>query len=426
MNADWDACLRLLRTGVVPALGCTEPVAAALAAAHVRALIGGEAKRLVLRVSGNLYKNGMGVGVPGTGMRGLPIAAAVGWIAGDAAAGLEVLRTVQPEHVDAARALLDRLSVEIAESEDPLLVDVTVETEEHSARVVIRGGHTRIVRRERDGVVLSEGDAADGEADHPETSAAALFDFATRVPLERIAFLREAARVNTDLAEEGNRGYGLRVGATLLEQVYRGLLSDDLITLAMRLSASASDARMDGAPLPAMANSGSGNQGIAATMPVVAAAMLLDVGEERLIRALALSHLMAIHIKSRCSALSALCSAATAAMGAGSAITWLLGGDLEAVENCLHNMIGDVTGIICDGAKTGCALKVSTGAAAAVKAALMAVGGVRVGPHEGIVAQSVERSIANLGDLARGGLRETDRHILAIMRAKEGEGVRPS
>jgi L-cysteine desulfidase len=419
MNEGWALCAAALKAGVIPALGCTEPVAAALAAAHARALAPGELRRLVLRVSGNLYKNATGVGVPGTGMRGLPIAAAAGWAAGDAEAGLEVLRGLRPEDVATARALLPLIAVEIVDGDDPLVVDVYAETDHHTARVVIRGGHTRIVLRERDGVILAEAAAGQRAQNHGPLTLPLLFDFAVNGPLEEMVCVQDAARVNTALAEEGSRGYGLKVGATLLDKVYRGLLTDDLMTLAMRLSAAASDARMDGAPFPAMTNSGSGNQGIAATMPVVAAAMLLDVGLERQTRALALAHLMAIHIKARWDSLSALCAAATAAMGAGAAITWLLGGDRQAVENCLHNMIGDVTGIICDGAKTGCALKVSTAASAAVKAALMASDGIRVGADEGIVADSAEQSIANLGELAREGTRETDRRILAIMLAKQ-------
>lgn len=422
MEAGWEACSRALRRGVTPALGCTEPAAAALAAAEARALLGRAPDRIALRVSGNLYKNGMGVGVPGTGMNGLAVAVAAGAVAGDADAGLQVLRGLRPDDAERARAMLDRVSIAIVEGEDPLFVDVTVEADGHAARVVIRGGHTRVVLRELDGrTVFAAEPSISAAPESTDLSLAVILDFATRVPLDEIAHMDDAARLNTALAEAGAGGLGLRVGATLLEQVRLGLLSDDLMTMAMRLSAAASDARMDGAPLPAMANSGSGNQGIAATMPVVAAALLLDVGRERTIRALALSHLVAIHIKSRQDALSALCAAATAAMGAGAAITWLLGGDAPAIENCLHNMIGDVTGIICDGAKTSCAMKVSTAAQAAVKAALMARSGIRVRADEGIVGIDAERSIANLGDLAREGMRETDKRILKIMLEKNAE-----
>lgn len=238
------------------------------------------------------------------------------------------------------------------------------------------------------------------------------------MPLKQIAFLAEAAQLNQALADEGLRGYGMQIGRILTQQIERRLLADDLMTLAMRLTSAASDARMDGAMLPAMSNSGSGNQGIAATMPVVAAARFLQVSDEQLLRALAMSHLLAIHIKTYQNKLSALCAASTAAMGAGAAITWLLGGDLARIRLCINNMIGDVAGIICDGAGSACSMKVSTSASAAVKAALLAANGLGVPAREGIVEADAEQTIANLGHLSREGMRQTDEEIIQIMRRK--------
>ncbi len=423
-NALWPEYIGLLHEHVVPALGCTEPVAVALAAAHCRVLLGQKPCRLSVRVSGNIYKNGMGVGVPGTGMVGLAIAAAVGAVAGDADAGLEVLKNLRPEDVDAARILLPAVAVGLAEAVDPIYAEVTAEAEASSAQVVISGGHTRVVRKERDGVCLFQAnDPGEGDSRHapmPQMTLKQLVAFAASVPVAEIAFMAEAIRLNTALAEEGRQGrYGLEVGATLEAQVRRSLLAHDLLTLAMRLAAAAADARMDGAMLPAMANSGSGNQGISATMPVVAAAKILGASEEQLLRAVTLSHLVAIYIKSHQRSLSALCAANTAAMGASCAITWLLGGDDAAIAAAIHNMVGDVSGIICDGAKNACALKVSTAAAAAVKAALLAQRGMRVSANEGIVAASVDATIANLGRLAREGMVETDHEIIRIMAEKE-------
>lgn len=424
MNSEWDEYVELLRRKVVPALGCTEPIAVALAAARCHALITGAPRKVAVWVSGNLYKNGMGVGVPGTGMVGLPIAAAVGAIAGDPTAGLEVLKSIRPVDVEAARLLLRETTVAIKDVDDPLYAEVLVQGDEHSARVVICGGHTNVVREERDGVVVFEsaatGAGSPAERHGPDLSLARIYAFACRVPCAAIAFMGEAAKLNSALSDAGMSGaYGLRIGATLSNQIKRGLMADDLMTLAMRLSSAASDARMDGAMLPAMANSGSGNQGISATMPVVAAARLLGVDDEKLVRAVAFSHLIAIYIKTQQNALSALCAASTAAMGAGAAITWLLGGDLEAIEDCIHNMVGDVSGIICDGAKASCSMKVSTSAAAAVKAALLGADHIRVTANEGIVAETADETIANLGALSRTGMVETDRQIIRIMLDKE-------
>jgi L-cysteine desulfidase len=337
---------------------------------------------------------------------------------------LEVLKAIQPKDVDAARALLDAVEVTVKDVDDPLYAEVVAQAGPHSARVVICGDHTRVVLKEHDGATVYQAkdtqpaDRQPGAA-MPDMTLDSLIDFATNVPLNDIAFMLEAAELNTALSEEGQSGaYGLKVGATLYEQVQQGLLSDDLMTLAMRMSSAASDARMDGAMLPAMSNSGSGNQGISATMPVVAAARMVKASNESLIRAVTLSHIIAIYIKSHQYSLSALCAASTAAMGAGAAITWLLGGGKEQIADCIHNMVGDVSGIICDGAKTSCSMKVSTAAAAAVKAALLAKNNIRVTANEGIVAESVDATIANLGALSRQGMMETDRQIIRIMMDK--------
>jgi len=424
MQQAWPHYIRLLHQHVVPALGCTEPIAVALASAQCRALLGRMPQQISVWVSANLYKNGMGVGVPGTGMVGLAVAAAIGAVAGDPDAGLEVLRNVRPEHGPATRALRDRVAVSVKEVSDSLYAEVLAQADGETARVVICHEHTRVVLKERNGVPLfsqAAGAAPGAEASAPEMTLDGLIAFAANVPLDDIAFMLEAVNLNTALSEAGQSGcYGLRIGAALNEQVARGLLADDLLTLAMRLSSAASDARMGGAMLPAMSNSGSGNQGIAATMPVVAAARVLHASDEQLTRAVTLSHIVAIYIKSHQNLLSALCAANTAAMGAGAGITWLLGGDAKAIGYCIQNMIGDVAGIICDGAKAGCAIKVSTAAATAVKAALLAVSGIRVSASDGIVEETVAASIENLGKLSREAMLETDRQIVRIMLAKPG------
>jgi L-cysteine desulfidase len=419
----WADYIRVLHQQVVPALGCTEPIAVALASAECRRLLGRLPERITAQVSPNIYKNGMGVGVPGTGMVGLPAAAAIGAIAGDPTAGLEVLKNVTEADIPAARTLCQAVSVSVKQADDPLYAEVLAEAGNDSARVIIRHRHTAIVLKEHNGAVVYRRRAepeAEREAAFPPMTLDRLIDFAENVPAGDIAFMATAAELNSALSAEGQNGkYGLRIGATIAEQIRQGLLADDLLTLAMRLASAASDARMGGAMLPAMSNSGSGNQGIAATMPVVAAAQVLKAGRERLVRALTLSHIVAIYIKSHQECLSALCAANTASMGAGAAITWLLGGDHTAIGYCIQNMIGDVSGIICDGAKASCSMKVSTAASAAIKAALMAASHIRVSADDGIVAEAVDDSIANLGRLSREGMAETDRQIVAIMLRKE-------
>ncbi len=424
MNQKWCELIALLKREVIPALGCTEPISVALAAAHCRELLGHEPEAMSVWVSGNLFKNGMGVGVPGTDMIGLPIAAAVGAVGGNHLEGLEVLKTLTPSQVAHAKTLLPRIKVDIKEVAEILYAEVLATAAGQIARVVICGSHTRVVLKELNGKILLQEVQKEANAtqaidrlEHGITLRN-IVDFALEVPLDDIGFIREAARLNLALADEGLLGYGLCIGKTLTEQVDRKMLSDDLMTMAMRLSSAASDARMDGAMLPAMSNSGSGNQGIAATMPVVAAARFLKSDEAQLTRALIMSHLIAIYIKKHQNKLSALCAASTAAMGAGAAITWLLGGQYQQISHCINNMIGDVSGIICDGAGSACSMKVSTSTSAAVKSALLAINNLCVTQRESIVSDNVDHSIANLGRLSSEGMLETDIQIIKIMRAK--------
>jgi L-cysteine desulfidase len=423
MKPLWSAYIALIKREVVPALGCTEPISVALAAAHCRELLGTVPQRLEVLVSGNLFKNGMGVGVPGTGLTGLAIAAAAGAQGGQADAGLEVLKNLTPAQVEQARAMLPQITVDVKDDSPLLYAEVKAYVPGHVARVIIAQAHTHIALKELDGCAQTAAD--DGAVPQMEKQAKPVMkmrdivDFSEAVPYPEIAFILEAATMNQALADQGLQGLGLGIGKLLSEQVERKLLSDDLMTLAMRLSSAASDARMDGAMLPAMSNSGSGNQGIAATMPVVAAARFLNSGEEKLARALIMSHLVAIAIKSHQNTLSALCAASTAAMGAGAAITWLLGGRFEQISHCINNMIGDVAGIICDGAGSACSMKVSTASSAAVKAALMAINNVHIPESQGIVSDDVDQTIVNLGQIARRGMLDTDIEIINIMRAKQ-------
>ena len=422
---EWDGFVAIINDRVKPALGCTEPVSTALAAAHAACLLGRQPERLDILVSGNLLKNGMGVGIPGTGEVGLPIAAAIGALGGDPEAGLEVLATVTPAQVKTGRQMVDngQVTIGITETSSILYSEVLATAGENTARIIIRDDHTRVTLRELNGGSVMDVSVQDKVAGEkitaPELSVAAIHEFATKADLDKLRFILKTAELNGALSEAGlNDDFGLKIGKTFRRNIDKGFLSEDLIVSAMMRSSAASDARMDGAMLPAMSNSGSGNQGIAATMPVVAVADRIGASEEQLIRALTLSHLMAIHIKSHLNTLSALCGATTAGTGSSAAITWLLGGTPEQIGYAVCNMFGDVTGMFCDGAKTGCSLKVSTSASAAVKAALMALDDTRISGYEGIIEGCVEKTIDNIGLLGNQGMAETDTMILRIMTAK--------
>ena len=427
MNAQnplWPEFFKALRQEVVPALGCTEPVSLALCCAIAAHHLGGTPERIEALVSANLMKNGMGVTVPGTGTTGLFIAAAVGALGGDPDAGLEVLHDLSAETVQAAQKMVGagRVALDISDTPQILYSEATLVRGDEQVKVVIADSHTHVILIEKNGQVLFRNAPAGEEA--PAYSlegacAADVYDFALTVPFADIAFILSAQKLNQKLSDTGLVGnYGLQVGKTLQRNIARGFVSDDLFTTILMRTAAASDARMGGASLPAMTNSGSGNQGIAATMPVVVLSEHLGVDEETLARALILSHLMAVHIHAKLPRLSAFCAATTAAMGSASAMAWLLGGDFQTVGRAICNMIGDLAGVICDGASNSCAMKVSTSVASASKAVLMALDGLCVGGNEGIVADDVDQAIANLCALASGGMVKTDHQIIRIMMQK--------
>ncbi len=426
-NPLWPVFIQAVKQEVVPALGCTEPISLALAAAIAARRLNKPVERIEAKVSANLMKNGMGVTVPGTGATGLIIAAAVGALGGDPEGKLEVLKNITAEQVAAAKRMIDeqRVSLAVAAVPNVLYSEACVSNGPHWVRVCIADNHTNVVRIEEDGKTVFQL-AGKGEADIDEggyslenVRARDVYDFAVSAPLAMIDFIYEAAKMNDSLSVEGMGGqYGLRIGATLNRHLENGLLSDSLLTQIQMRTAAASDARMGGAVKPAMTNSGSGNQGIAATMPVVAVAEYIGAERERLIRALMLSHLMAIYIHDKLPKLSALCAVTTASMGAAAGMAWLLKGDFDCVRMAIINMIGDVAGIICDGASNSCSMKVSTSASSAFKAVLMAMDGTHVTGNEGIVDTDLDQSIENLGLLATKGMAQTDDQILAIMMNK--------
>lgn len=423
----------LLRREVVPALGCTEPIAVSLAVARAREALAAPVAQVFVGVSANIYKNGMGVGIPGTGSTGLNLAAALGAVTGHSSDSLELLKGVNAESVEKAKALLASGSVSVGVTPDIEKLFVEAEVQDaagNRACCVIRSQHSHIARVTlNDQVIYSDEpapEAQDGGVppivkvdDACRITVRSIYEFITTVDVEEIEFILESEYLNRRISEEGLvRKYGLQVGRQMWERVQSGRLGDDILTRAMAFTAAASDARMAGSTMPVMSNSGSGNQGITATLPVVTTADLLGSDKEQRVRALALSHLVAIHIKGYLGRLSALCGCVVAASGAGCGVAYLLGGQLKEIESTIQNMMGNVTGMVCDGAKGGCALKVSAGVSCAVTSALLAMDGICISANDGIIEQDVEKTIQNLGRIGQESMQETDSMVLRIMTAK--------
>ncbi|MHC5225844.1 L-cysteine desulfidase family protein [Ignatzschineria sp. LJL83] len=416
--------LKAVEIEVLPALGCTEPISLALASAIAASYTTNDIQRIKARVSPNLMKNGMGVTVPGTGMIGLPIAAAVGALGGDPEGGLQVLSSLTPEAVSLAKQFLeeDKVSVTMAAVPNILYAESTVFAGEDQIQVKIADGHTNVISIKKNDEIIFESKDNDHKKSKKQYSlkditAKDIYEFATHIPFKDIQFILAADTINTALSEEGlKNNYGHHIGATLQKQVDKGFLSNDLLTQILIRSTAASDARMGGATLPAMSNSGSGNQGITATMPVVVVADFMNASDEERARALILSHAMAIYIHNKLPRLSALCAVTTAAMGAAAGMAWLLGDKkYEPISMAMSNMVGDLAGIICDGAANSCAMKVSTSVGSAFKSVLMALDNVQVTGSEGIVCDDVDQSIDNLCALANDSMKGVDDQIINLM-----------
>ena len=415
----------LINCEVVPAIGCTEPIAVALCTARAAETLGAEPERITVRLSANILKNAMGVGIPGTGMIGLPIAVALGALIGRSEYRLEVLRDVTPEAVERGREMIDRRCISIGLKEgvcEKLYIEAEVEADGHRAVAVIAGGHTDFVFVSRDGEVLFDKRTpaeCDDEAGEVPLTLARVWDFAMTSPVDELRFILETRRLNMAAAERSFAGeYGHCVGRTLRCDRERKVMGDSIFTRILSYTSAACDARMAGAMIPVMSNSGSGNQGIAATLPVAVYADEMQATEEQTIRALALSHLTVIYIKQSLGRLSALCGCVVAATGSSCGITYLMGGGYDQAAAAVKNMIANLTGMICDGAKPSCAMKLTSGVSTAVLSAMMAMDGRCVSPVEGIIEEDVDRCIRNLTTIGREGMDETDRLVLRIMANK--------
>ena len=422
-----ERIIALIKGEVVPAVGCTEPIAVSLCVAKAAETLGGVPERIEVLLSANILKNAMGVGIPGTGMIGLPIAVALGALIGRSEYELEVLKDVTDEAVEKGRAYLaeDRISIGLKEGiEEKLYIEVKVTRGEETAEAVICTCHKDFLLVKRNGVVLYEKPCkgVDGEERDECTwlTLSKVYEFATTAPLEEIAFIREAQVLNERAAEESLKGnYGHLLGKTLTRPLGKGIFGDTIFSHIISSTACACDARMAGAPIPVMSNSGSGNQGICATLPVVKFAQENHNTDEELIRALMLSHLTAIYIKQSLGRLSALCGCVVASTGSACGITYLMGGKYEQVTYAVKNMVANLTGMICDGAKPSCALKLASGVSTAVLSAMLAVQHNCVSSVEGIIEDDVDRSIHNLTKIGKEAMDETDRCVLEIMTNKK-------
>jgi L-cysteine desulfidase len=439
MTAREAEIIELIRKEVKPALGCTEPIAVALAVAKAMEIIEekytpatawrmGRDYGLRVEVSGNILKNGMGVGIPGTGMVGLHIAAALGAVCGRSEYGLEVLNDLDEASIAHAKELVEEKSVTIglAETSLKLYVKAYVDYNGHCASAVIENDHDNIVETSLDGTVLTSS-RRDTGAECPDQKTTLdyhltvkeIVDFASTVAYEDIAFILESRTLNLALAKEGLSGkYGLKVGYAINLDDNREVFGGDFLCYAMSLTAAASDARMAGCTLAAMSNSGSGNQGITVTMPVIAYSIRYGTDDEKLARALVLSHLVAIHIKGYLGKLSALCGCVIASTGSACGLVYLRGGDYGQICAAIKNMIGNITGMVCDGAKVGCAMKVASGVSSALQSAVLAREGICISAHDGIIENDIEKTIRNLGQIGSVGMQHTDNMILDIMVCK--------
>ena len=424
--AEREAIVALIKREVIPAIGCTEPVAVSLCVARATELLGQLPKKISVRLSANILKNAMGVGIPGTGMIGLPIAIALGAIVGRSEYGLEVLKDADESAVAAGKRYIDeqRISIDLKEGiEEKLYIEVEAETEGHRAVAIISGGHTAFVYLQQGDEVLLDcrtATTATESAEDVELTLRRVYDFAMNAPIEEIEFIMESKRLNKAAAESAfAMDYGHSLGKTLRGERELKVLGDSIFTRILSYTASACDARMGGAMVPVMSNSGSGNQGITATLPVVVYGEECGASHEQMVRALILSHLTVIYIKQSLGRLSALCGCVVAATGSACGITRLMGGGYEEVSGAVKNMVANLTGMICDGAKPSCSLKVTSGVATAVLSATLAMNNRVTTSLEGIIEDNVDNCIRNLTSIGRNGMCETDRLILDIMTSKE-------
>ena len=430
--------IELIKREVIPAIGCTEPIAVALCVAKATEILGCKPHRIEAHLSANILKNAMGVGIPGTGMIGLPIAIALGALIGKSEYGLEVLKECTPDAVEAGKRMIadEAISIKLKEGiTEKLYIEITASGATtasaattassctQSATAIIAGGHTNFIYLSHNGEVLLDAplkSTAEQNGNKTALTLKKVYDFATTAPLEEIEFILEAQRLNKAAAETSFKGrYGHQLGRTLKESTREmSILGNNTFSKILSYTTAACDARMAGVMVPVMSNSGSGNQGITATLPITIYAEENNKSREELIRALTLSHLTVIYIKQSLGRLSALCGCVVAATGSSCGITYLMGGGYNQISFAVQNMIATLTGMVCDGAKPSCSLKIASGVSTSLLSAILAMEEQCVSSVEGIIDNDVDKSILNLTRIGSESMNETDHTVLDIMTHK--------
>ena len=421
-----EQIIGLIKREVVPAVGCTEPMAVALCVCRATEVLGHIPDKITVLLSANILKNAMGVGIPGTGMIGLPIAIALGALIGKSEYKLEVLKDITPEALEQGKQYIkeDRIDIQLKQDCcDKLYVEAICEGGGHTASAIIQGSHTCFISTSYDDTIMLIDSVPDGFTSDVGNDISLnlhlVYDFAMQAPVDEISFILETRDYNLKAAEESLKGnYGHCLGKTMDRPLSHGIFGNTIFSRILSKTALACDARMGGALIPVMSNSGSGNQGICATNPVAVYAIENENTEEELIRALTLSHLTAIYIKQSLGKLSALCGCVVASIGSSCGIVYLMGGDYERICHAVKNMIANLTGMICDGAKPSCALKITSGVSTALLSAVLAMEGRHVTSAEGIIDDDVDRSIKNLTIIGADAMCATDNMVLNIMTGK--------
>ena len=418
----YDMYIKILEEELITAMGCTEPIAVAYAAAKCRDVLGESVTGVIAEVSGNILKNVKSVVVPNTGgMRGIEASVAVGIVAGDAAKELEVIKNVNQNDIKKTKKFLNNVPICVKHAETPYIFDIKIclYSANSNASVRIIDYHTNIVKIEKDGKVVFEKEVTatkiNSLTDRSVLNVNDIVEFASSVKIYDIKkCLDRQIEYNYSIACEGMKNrYGANIGKTILKTY-----GNDINIRAKAMAAAGSDARMNGCEMPVVINSGSGNQGITASVPVIEYAKEIGVDKEKLYRALVISNLITIHLKTGIGRLSAYCGAVSAGCGSGCAIAYLKGGDTETISHTLVNSIAIVSGMICDGAKASCAAKIAAAVDAGILGYYMYINGQQFYGGDGIVKKGVENTINNIGRLAHEGMRETDKEIIKIMAEK--------
>ncbi len=415
----------ILKADITPALGCTEPVAIALATAYITSAVTEEIEELEVLLSQNILKNAMGVGIPGTSERGIKLATALGAVAGVPEMQLEVLKFVDEINIKEAKELINRdvIKVKLAENDELFWIEVNIKTQNHTGSAIIQGKHTNLILLKVDDVILQENKPylCKGCVDNirRKMSFNDVYELVNTMTEEDLSFLNEVIEKNYQIAKHGLESQaGYKIANIMQENIKKGILGDDMVNYATMMTVAGSEARMSGCQLPAMANSGSGNQGITLTVPIVASGEKLNSSKLDILKAVAISHLISIHVKTYFGVLSAICGIVNATIGVACGVVYLLGGNIDNMRAATQDVIGDISGMICDGAKLGCSLKVATGVRTAINSAVLGMADIHVNSYEGINGNNCEESITNLGKIVVSGMKEVDNTIISIMLAK--------